>query len=202
MAANKMGIKERKKILSLIKKERSLLKKQLLITALISKMLEERGYKPPIIVGGCALSYYTREVYSSLDIDLVYNDSQSLSSVLFELGFKKEGRYFVNEEYSIVIENPASVLKGSESRTECVELEMNLKCMVIGIEDIIIDRMNACKHWKSKIDCEMAELLIAKYKKEIEWKYLLRKAGEPENDIKEEIKRLKCKINGKTNKKV
>ncbi len=79
---------------------------------------------------------------------------------------------------------------------------MNLKCVVIGIEDIIIDRMNACKHWKSKIDCEMAELLIAKYKKEIEWKYLLRKAGEPENNIKEEIKRLKCKIDGKTNKKV
>ena len=28
---------------------------------------------------------------------------------------------------------------------------------------LIIDRLNACKHWKSEIDCEMAELLVNRY---------------------------------------
>lgn len=43
---------------------------------------------------------------------------------------------------------------------------------IIGVEDLIIDRLNACKHWKSEIDCEMTELLVLRYRKELDWTYL------------------------------
>jgi hypothetical protein len=50
------------------------LKKQLLTVALITKLLEETGRSAPVIIGGCALSYYSREVYFTADIDLAYRD--------------------------------------------------------------------------------------------------------------------------------
>ncbi|NWF92723.1 MAG: hypothetical protein HXY46_07385 [Syntrophaceae bacterium] len=41
-----------------------------------------------------------------------------------------------------------------EAPVEIVELEEGLHCTIIGIEDLILDRMNACKRWGSEIDCE------------------------------------------------
>ena len=37
--------------------------------------------------------------------------------------------------------------------------------------------MNACKHWQSQVDCEMAELLIVRYREELEAEGPMRPAG-------------------------
>jgi hypothetical protein len=58
------------------------------------------------------------------------------------------------------VEVPASSLPGEESPVETVEFEAGLQCTIIGIEDLIIDRLNACKHWQSETDCEMVALLL------------------------------------------
>ncbi len=55
----------------------------------------------------------------------------------------------------------------------------------------VIDRLNACKHWKSEIDCEMVELLAKKYFNELDWSYLEERAARPENDSLSEIRELK-----------
>jgi hypothetical protein len=57
----------------------------------------------------------------------------------------------------------------------------------------MIDRLNACKHWKSEIDCEMAELLIMRYAKELDWAYLEKRAEKPENDVLQELMTFKAK---------
>jgi hypothetical protein len=135
------------------------LARQLLMTGLITRRLEDRGKPAPVLIGGLALSYYTREVYFTADIDLAYEDREALAAVLDELGFIKSGRYWVHT----------------------------------GLEDLIIDRMNACKHWKSEVDCEMTELLIARYENEIDWAYLENKASLPENDTLAELRAFKGK---------
>jgi hypothetical protein len=181
-------------IIERIKQTESPLKRQLLMVALITRLLEQKGKEAPIVIGGCALSYYTREVYFTADIDLAYADREALDTVLKEIEFVKEGRYWVNEELKMAIEVPASVLIGEDSPVEIVELAENLQCKIIGIEDLIIDRLNACKYWKSEIDCEMVELLIERYTKELDWSYLEKKAVTPENDVLSELLELRKKV--------
>jgi len=109
-------------IVEMIKKAESPLKRQLLMVGLLTRLLEEKGKSPPIIIGGCALSYYSREVFFTADIDLAYADREALDAVLKNIGFEKRGRYWVNEALNIAIEAPASVLVGEDSPVEVVDL--------------------------------------------------------------------------------
>lgn len=153
------------------------------MAGLITRLLEERGTPAPIVIGGLALSYYSREVYFTADIDLACADRDSLGVVLGELGFSRRGRYWVHEGLDIAVEAPATTLAGEDAPCETVELDGGLHCVVIGLEDLIVDRLNACKHWKSEGDCEAAELLIIRYRDDLDWDYLERKASLPENDV-------------------
>lgn len=183
-------------ILEIVKNTESPLKRQLLMVGLITKLLEEKGKRAPIIIGGCALSYYSREVYFTTDIDFAYAEREALDSVLRSIGFQKKGRYWVHEELKMAIEAPASKLAEEEAPVEIVEVGEGLQCTIIGIEDLIIDRMNACKHWKSEIDCEMVELLVNRYYNDLDWPYLERKAAKPENDISSELQDIKKRTQG------
>jgi hypothetical protein len=167
------------------------LARQMLMTGLITRVLEDRGKPAPVLIGGLALSYYTREVYFTADIDLAYADREALDTALRELGFVKKGRYWVHEGLDMAVEAPASELTGEDAPLETVELESGLRCVVIGLEDLIIDRMNACKHWKSEVDCEMTELLIVRYRQELDWVYLEKRAALPANDTLAELRALK-----------
>jgi hypothetical protein len=184
---------ETQKILEIIQKTESPLKKQLLVVGLLTRLLKGMNKQAPVIIGGCALSYYSREVYFTSDIDLAYADMEALDTALKSIGFDKEGRYWVNRELQVLIEAPASILRGEDSPLEVVELDEGLQCYIIGIEDLVIDRLNAFKHWKSEIDREMVELLVRRYKNDLDWSYLEKKASQPENDTLSEILELKKK---------
>jgi hypothetical protein len=178
-------------ILARIGATASPLARQLLMAGLITRLLEDRGKPAPVVIGGLALSYYSREVYFTADIDLACADRDALDTVLGELEFSRKGRYWVHEILDMAVEAPASTLAGEEAPRETVELDAALHCVMIGLEDLIIDRLNACKHWKSEGDCEMAALLVARYRQELDWSYLERKAALPENDLPEEIRALR-----------
>jgi hypothetical protein len=180
-----------KDILTKIGATEAPLARQMLMTGLITRVLEDRGKPAPVLIGGLALSYYTREVYFTADIDLAYADRDALDAALRELGFVKKGRYWVHEGLDMAVEAPASELAGEDAPRETVELEGGLRCVVIGLEDLIIDRLNACKHWKSEVDCEMTELLIVRYRQELDWVYLEKRAALQENDTLAELRTLK-----------
>lgn len=184
---------DKERILEIIRDTESPLKRQLLTVALISNLLQKKGKEVPIVIGDLALSYYTREVYFTADIDLAYSDREILDEVLKDIDFDKKGRYWVNDDLKMAIEVPVGVLVEEDAPLEVVELGPELQCKIIGIEDLIIDRLNACKHWKSEIDCEMAELLIMRYGKEMDWDYLEKKAKKPENDLAQELDEMKTK---------
>jgi len=185
---------ETQEIMEIIQKTESPLKRQLLMVALLTRLLEMMNKRTPVIIGGCALSYYSREVYFTSDIDLAYADREALDTALKSIGFEKGGRYWVHEGLKVVVEAPASALPGQDSPLEVVELGEGLQCSIIGIEDLVIDRLNACKHWKSEIDGEMVELLIRRYRNDLDWSYLEKKAILPENDTLSEILELKTKV--------
>jgi len=185
-----------KTIMQRIAQTASPLKRQLLMLACITKELRERGKPAPVLIGGCALAYYSREVYFTADIDLAYADREALGEVLVDLGFVADGRFWVHHDLQLVVEAPASSLPGEDAPREIVEFEDGLECCVIGIEDLLIDRMNACKHWKSTTDCEMVELLVRQFAEEIDWEYLLLRASSPVNATLEDLRELKERYGG------
>src|SRR4030042_6658600 len=186
-------------IIEKIRQTESPLKRQLLMVALITRLLREKGKEVPLVIGGCALSYYSREVYFTADIYLAYADREVLDSVLRSIGFEKKGRYWFNEDLKMAIEVPASVLADEDAPVEIVEFEEGLQCRIIGLEDLIIDRLNACKYWKWGIDCEVVELLLKRYTKELDWLYLEKKAAKPENNTLSELFEIKKRILEKEN---
>ena len=174
-----------------IKSIASPLRRQLLLLAYVSGELRKTGKPVPVLIGGCALAYYSREVYFTADIDLACADREALGKVLVKLGFEVNGRYWVNPELNLIVEVPASSLIGEDAPLETVDLGDGLECMVIGIEDLLIDRMNACIHWKSSNECEMVELLIRQMGTEIDWEYLMKRAALPGNDSADEFNKLR-----------
>ena len=100
----------------------------------------------------------------------------------------------------MAVEAPASGLPGEDAPRETVEIEGGLRCIVIGLEDLIIDRMNACKHRQSEVDGEMAELLIVRYRDELDWAYLEKRAARKENDTLAELLVLKERTGRKERK--
>ena len=108
----------KKEIQAKIKTIGSPLARQLLMTGLITRLLEEQGKEAPVLTGGLALSYYTREVYFTSDIDLAYADREGLDAVLKSLDFVKKGRYWIQEELDMAVEVPTDELVDEKSPLE------------------------------------------------------------------------------------
>ncbi len=123
-------------------------------TAIITELMEAQGLKP-IVVGGLAVEIYTRGQYTTLDIDLVTKGREIAGDILINLGFLREGRHWYQPELGVAIEIPDSKLEGAdEGKIIRLELPSGRYLYVIGIEDIILDRLRACVHWTSSSDCE------------------------------------------------
>ncbi len=153
-----------------LKKIENPFKRRLLLVGILTKELEKRGVIP-ILVGGNALELYTLGGYSTSDIDLICLDRELVGEVLEKLGFRKFERFWLNEELGIVVEIPDITLAGSMDKIEIFEVD-DFKVYVIGKEDLIVDRLNACVFWKSKDDCRWAKELILLYYDKIDWRYL------------------------------
>ncbi|AEM77743.1 DUF6036 family nucleotidyltransferase [Thermoanaerobacter wiegelii] len=141
------------------------------VMATITKELLKYGIKP-IIVGGTAVEFYTTGGYNTIDIDVVAPRHDIIAKVLDLYGFKKTtGRHWYNEKYDIAIELPDNVLDGSIDKV--LEVDINSeKVYIIGIEDIIIDRLCAYKFWDSKDDGMWAKNMLNIHWNEIDFDYL------------------------------
>jgi len=60
-----------------------------------------------------------------------------------------------------------------ESRVEAPTADV-----VLGVEDLLIDRLRAWVHWKSDEDGRWAQRLAALYAERLDWAYLRSRAGE------------------------
>ncbi|MEQ8172977.1 MAG: DUF6036 family nucleotidyltransferase [Candidatus Eremiobacterota bacterium] len=177
-----------KKYEVLLKKVREInsnIKRQLFFLAIMTDALE--GIKP-VIVGGVALEFYSTGGYSTGDIDIIYPDVKVIGEKLQEWGFQKKGRHWINEELDIFIEIPGSYLSEDEKkRITLVEIE-NLSVYLIGVEDLIIDRLNAFVHWQSTDDGYWAKELLFIYKEKLDMEYLKKRCSEEQTS--EELEKL------------
>ncbi|MDD3726325.1 MAG: DUF6036 family nucleotidyltransferase [Candidatus Ratteibacteria bacterium] len=164
-------------------------KKRLYFTGILTKYLKKEDIKP-IIVGGNAVEFYTMGYYSTADIDIIADGYEIIGKVLETWGFKKEGRHWYNEEFEIAIEIPASTLD-EDAYDNVTEVEIdNVNVFIIGVEDLIIDRLNAYKWWKSLGDREWAKRLLKLKKNEIRFDYIEKKCKKQEIfDVFVEIKK-------------
>jgi excisionase family DNA binding protein len=136
-----------------------LVARRLRFVALLTRAVVALGWSAPVIVGGCAVQYYTSGNYATIDIDLV-GASEPVAQVLESWGFLREGRHWYDAEFKFAIEVPGGQLDPHEAaRVFGVRVE-GVTAYVIGIEDIIIDRLNACVHWKDAESCRWARVML------------------------------------------
>jgi excisionase family DNA binding protein len=171
------------------------LEKKLLFMGVLTEQLQKKGILP-VVVGGSAVEFYTAGGYATGDIDIAA-PTKPVDEVLKGWDFRREGRYWLNEKLGILIEAPVSFLE-AEKLKKLSEIEVDeLKVYMIGIEDIIVDRLSAYVHWKSQDDRLWAKELIALHWEEMDWDYL-RKNAETE-DVLSALETIRREI-GKSEK--
>jgi excisionase family DNA binding protein len=136
-----------------------IVERRLRLAALLAKGAVALGWSAPVVVGGAAVQYYTNGNYPTLDIDLV-GASEPIGHVLESWGFLREGRHWYDSELAFAVEAPGGQLEDAERRRVVGVRVGGLEAYVLGMEDLIIDRLNACVHWKDAESCRWAKVMI------------------------------------------
>jgi len=146
-------------------------KRRLYFAGILTKYLGEKKIRP-VVVGGHAVEFYTLGSYTTGDIDIVSEGQREIEDLLISWGFQKIDRLWIDAKHDIEIDVVSSSLKnGDYSRISEITVD-DLKIYIIGIEDLIIDRLNAFVWWKSEEDGKWAKQLLKLHRKDIDEKYL------------------------------
>lgn len=172
-------------------------KRRLYFVGILTKALQKHNITP-IVVGGHAVEFYTLGGYTTGDIDLIVSDRKKLDEILSTFGFRKVSRMWINEDLELFVEAPGSTLTDEEKEHITTTMIEDMKVYFIGIEDLIIDRLNAFVWWKSLDDGYWAEELIRLFIDKIDQKYLLSRAKEEKTES--ELKRILRKAKRKCKK--
>jgi hypothetical protein len=133
--------------------------------------INRRAREKPILVGGGAVEFYTFGHFVTGDLDLCAQAAQ-IAPVLEEMGFKKDCMYFIRGKQFIHVPGP-----GFKGRYDDIKLAKGGPTIrVISLEDLIIDRLNSCKWWKYRPDCEQAGYLLNTYRGRLDLQYLRERA--------------------------
>lgn len=147
------------------------LRRRLVALGALTARLAPEGIEP-ILVGGCALEIYTDGGYSTSDVDLALPHGPEVDQAFADLGFAKRGRFWVRPELDLLFEAPAPAGLPGETAPR-MELSIDgLRVVVLGVEDLLIDRLRAWVHWRSDEDGRWAARLVALYGGELDWDYL------------------------------
>jgi len=147
------------------------LRRRLIALGALTVRLEPQGIEP-ILVGGCALELYTDGGYGTADVDLALPSGPEVDAAFADLGFQKRGRFWVRPELGLYFEAPAPAGLPGETATRTVLDLDGLRVVVLGVEDLLIDRLRAWVHWKSDEDGRWAARLAALYARELDRDYL------------------------------
>ena len=152
------------------------LRQKLAVIAAITKALEPQGIRP-VVIGGLAVAFYTSGGYATDDVDLAVVGREQFGEALEALGFTREGRFWTHERFAFPIEASAGALVGKDAPLSHVDVD-GWPVFILGIEDLIIDRLSAYVHWKSRADGEWVRQLLADHRAIIDQAYLRRKYEE------------------------
>ena len=163
---------ENASVLARLQAESEPRRRRLLALGLLTQRLAEHGIEP-ILVGGAAVEFYTAGGYATADVDLAMPTSKEVHEAFAALGFEREGRYWHHAELDLLFEAPAPAgLPGEDAPRTETDID-GLRIVVIGIEDLLIDRLRAWVHWKSQEDARWTRRLAFLYSDRIDWRYVL-----------------------------
>lgn len=134
----------------------------------VSDYLRKNGINT-VLSGGACVAIYTKNKYTSYDLDFVmesFSVRKSINSILEKIGFIEHGRYFVHEETPFFLDflvPPLSV--GEEPVKEIVSIKKkNMILKLLSPTDCIKDRLAAFYHWNDIQSLDQA-ILVAKRNK-------------------------------------
>lgn len=157
------------------------MRRRLVALGALTARLAPSGIEP-ILVGGCALELYTDGGYTTSDVDLALATGPAVDQAFDDLGFRKRGRFWIRPELDLLFEAPAPAGLPGETAPRTVLDVDGLRVVVLGVEDLLIDRLRAWVHWKSDEDGRWCNRLAALYRDELDWTYL---ATKTDGDAKE-----------------
>jgi len=166
--------------------------RRLFFAAIISEFLQKNYGVELVVVGGNAVEFYTLGSYSTEDIDIVITNFEIIENLLQDFDFEKINRIWYREDIDISIDITGSQLAGDPKRVSKVSIKGKM-VQVIGLEDIIVDRLNAFVHWKSEQDGLWAQEMVAIHQEDIDWKYIEQRCKKEQvasalEEIKKKIK--------------
>jgi hypothetical protein len=138
---------------------------QVELAAYIQDRLQTEGIQV-VLSGGSAVSFYSSNKYVSKDLDLINTEfarRSKIKSVMEELGFHEQGRYFIHPETAFFVEFPDGPLSvGEEPVKEISEFELSTGTLkILSPTDCVKDRLCAFYFWNDLQGLEQA-VLVAK----------------------------------------
>ena len=165
----KRAVRARALIVQLRKEQNSLTQKMLLLGYITYRLEKEKQHV--YLVGGQAVETYTAGQFTTGDIDITTTDSKVTEKVLTSLGFEQIGMIWLNKQLGVAVQIVGLFPNANLDKALTIEAGP-YKVNVIGVEDLIVDRLAHVKFFKVAGDMEKAKVLYAIFKRQIDKKYL------------------------------
>jgi len=156
-----------KSFISRLRKEPNELRKKMLLLGYVTSQLEKKK-QSIFLVGGQAVETYTAGQFLTGDIDVTTSDSATTQKVLKSLGFEEIGMIWLNRPLGIAF-HIVGYFAPERSRTIRIG---PYKARIVGVEELILDRLSAAKFWNIPADYEKAKVLYDNFEKQIDKDYL------------------------------
>lgn len=126
----------------------------------------------PIVVGGTAEEFWTRDPYRPTDLDLIPGPSDEDIAAFQELGLKKEGRHWVRHDLPVGTEFPHD--ESFEVKRTFDETVNNVVIKVIGVDDLYLDRLGQTTATENVRDQHFASLMAIALTNwdSLDWRYI------------------------------
>jgi len=160
-----------KSFISRLRKEPNELRKKMLLLGYVTSRLEKKK-QSIFLVGGQAVETYTAGQFTSGDVDVTTSDSATTEKVLESLGFKPIGMIWLNEQLGVAF-HIVGDFAPKRPRTMRVG---PYTTRIVGVEELILDRLSAAKLLNIPADYEKAKVLYDNFRKEIDVVYLRKTA--------------------------
>ena len=96
------------------------------------------------------MELYTGGAYRTGDLDFVGMVTKDVTKKLEQAGFERQGRHWIHQRYRLLIETPDRNLD-SGNTIAAIRLG-STSVVVLGLEELIVDRLAAWQFWRSEID--------------------------------------------------
>jgi len=113
---------------------------------------------------------YSGGAYRTSDLDFVGTLDGEAMRKLEAVGFRRQGRHWIHEEHQLFLEFPGAAL-GEDETAAIIEVGP-YSVLIIGLEELIADRLAAWLYWKSDVDGLNAFRLVEVAGSDVDWKRL------------------------------